>query len=60
MGNGSRVASCLLNDLEVKVWTLILRQDSGSGSLEVVLKCLMNKTHFNLIYSIRNLFLVSF
>lgn len=43
-----RAAFYLSNDFTVKVQTMILRQDSASGSLGVILKCLIRKTHFDL------------
>ena len=44
----SRVLFYLSNDFTVKVQTMILRQNSASGSFEVVLKCLKKKIHFDL------------
>lgn len=59
-GNESRVIFYLSSDFAVKVWSMILRQDSASGSFGVVSDCLMHKTCFNVIYFIANVFLVSF
>lgn len=48
VGKVVRAAFYLSNDFTVKVQTMILRQDSASGSLGVILKCLIRKTHFDL------------
>lgn len=50
VGKGSRATSCLSNDFAVKVQKMTLRQDSASGSFEVVLKCLVKKIHFDITY----------